>query len=809
MIGRGVRIAPVLEPYRVLDLTDERGWLAGKILGDLGAEVIKVEPPGGDPGRRRGPFLGGSEHPARGLRWLALNTSKRSVVLDLEYAEDRERFLRLVASADALLESAAPGAMDALGLGYEALHVLFPGLVYCALTPFGQSGPYARYQAHDLVVVAMGGNAASTGDPDRPPLRCSLPTGYLHAAPEAAFGVVAALYARERGAPGQLVDVSMHECQLQSLLSFPGQYARSGVAARRSGARTGRTREIWRAKDGWVSFGLRGGAARIPNLIATVELMHECGMAPAWLREYDWASYDHVTVGDGDIARFERAFGAFFASRTMRELYEEALARRILLAPCNDAREIAEHPQLRARGLFTRIDYPELGVELAHPDFFAKTDDGAIRIRSRAPRVDEHRHEILAELAPRALPTRSDGAAQGGIFAGLRILELGSGAAGPVAARYFAEQGASVIRIESAKRPDFLRLYRPPDGPGGLDGAPMFVLLNPNKQSVAVNMTLPEGAEIVKRLVDWADVVTENFSPGVMARWGLAPETLRERKPSLIVLSNCLFGQTGPQRGYPGFGGQGSAIAGFNHLTGWPDREALGPYATITDSLSPRYVALVLAAALLERKGRTVDVSQIEAGVYSLSEMLVRYSASGEVVTRCGNHEPGVAPHAIYPCAGEDRWIAIGVFDDGQWRALRGVMGDPEWAREPALDTAEGRVAAQDALDERIAAWTAPADPHALMAELQAAGVEAGAVQNLADLLRDPQLRARGHFRTLHHEHLGDLEFEHTGLVFSASPRSLAQPGPHLGAHTDEVLGGVLGLGRDEIQKLRSGGVLT
>jgi crotonobetainyl-CoA:carnitine CoA-transferase CaiB-like acyl-CoA transferase len=388
----------VLDGIRILDLSEEPGFLAGKILGDLGADVIKLEPPGGDRFGRRGPYLGEIPDPERSLRWLALNTSKRGLTLALATPRGRELFAQLAERADAVLETAAPGAMEALGLGWETLRARCPRLIWCSLTPFGRTGPHAGYRAHDLVVVAMGGNPSMTGDPDRAPVRCTMPTGYYAACPDAAAGIAMALCARERSGRGQLVDVSMHECQLASLVTAPGSYSLNPQLRGRTGARLGGTREIWRAKDGDVSFGLRGGAARAPSLEATVAWMAEEGMAPGWLREIDWQKYNHNLISPEEIARLEAAFSAFFATKTRRELFEQSLARRIMLAPCNDAREILEQPQLRSRDLFTTIEYPELGARIEHPDFFAKASRGRIGIRRRAPRIGEHNAEIYGEL---------------------------------------------------------------------------------------------------------------------------------------------------------------------------------------------------------------------------------------------------------------------------------------------------------------------------------------------------------------------------------------------------------------------------
>ena len=802
----------MLQGVRVLDFCDESGALAGKILADLGADVLAIEPPGGRTDLRRPPYLGGVPGPERSLAWLALQTSKRGIVLDLTGEPGRARYRALLATADVVLETFPPGALAALGLDHPDVVADHPRLIHCAITPFGRTGPYAHFAGGDLVCVAMGGNLGMTGEPDRPPVRCSMPTAYYHAGPEAVIGVLAALYQREQTGRGQVVDVSLHEAQLQTLLGAAGQRSGGAPLQRRAGARLGRTREIWPAKDGMVSFGLRGGASRIGSLRATVEYMAESGMAPDWLRSYDWEHYTPLEASAEELARIEAAFGAFFASKTMHELYSQALARRILLAPCNDAREIVRHEQLRARGLFRSIAYPALGTAIEQPDFFAVVSPRPISIRRRAPRLGEHDAEIDRELEtapPTVSPSVADppGTGDGDVFRGLHVLEVGSGAAGPVATKYLAEHGARVIRIESAKRPDFLRvLFLTKDSRFGPDGSSMFVLLNPNKDSLTLNMKHPAARALAERLVLWADVLCENYAPGVMEKLGLGTERVRALNPEIVMASGCLFGQTGPQRHYPGFGGQGSAISGFNHLTGWPDGPAHGPFATITDSLSPRYVAVAILAALWRRRrsgeGASIDLSQIETAVYSLSEVVARYSANGEIAARRGNRDEWSAPSGVYPCRGEDRWIAIAARSPADWEKLVAAMGSPGWTKDSRFERVESRLANQDALDAALADWTRDHEAYALMASLQAAGVEAGVVQGFDDLLADPQLAHRGHWVRLRHVHLGELCFDRSGFRLSGGSGGFSRPGPNLGEHNREILTEILGLDDAEIDRL-------
>jgi crotonobetainyl-CoA:carnitine CoA-transferase CaiB-like acyl-CoA transferase len=403
-----------------------------------------------------------------------------------------------------------------------------------------------------------------------------------------------------------------------------------------------------------------------------------------------------------------------------------------------------------------------------------------------------------------------------GLLAGTTILEFGGGAAGPVATRYFADHGATVIRVESRQRPDFLRILKlTPDTPGGVDGGEHFAVLNANKLSIALNLSTPDGVAVARRLALRVDAVAENFAPGAMAKWRLDYASLVEARPDLVMISTCLNGQTGPQRAYPGFGGQGSALAGFNHLTGWPDRAPLGPYGTITDSLSPRLAALLLATALLHRartgQGQHLDLSQVEGGIVCLSESIATYTAGCGVLGRLGNRSRHAAPHGVFRCADEDgreRWIAIVVHDDDDWGRLVQALGRPAWAQEAALASTAGRLAHVDAIEATLADWCRAQHAGPLAESLQRAGVEAAPVLDLGDVYDDPQLAHRRHFRTVEHPVLGRHPAETHAIRFSAMEPVVSCPAPRLGEHTDAVLRDVLGMSAEEIASLRAAGAL-
>jgi benzylsuccinate CoA-transferase BbsE subunit len=396
----------MLHGTRILDLTREPGFFAGKLLGDLGADVIKVEPPGGDAARHRPPFWGHVPDPERSLLWLAMNTSKRGITLDLERPRGRELLLALAVRADVVLESEPPGALAARGIGWAELHAQNPRLVLCSITPFGQNGPYAGRRGSDLTVSAMSGNLYSTGDPDRAPVRCALPVSYYHGGLEAAVGVVFALTARERTGEGQHVDVALQETMVMPNIGTAAMFTMTGHRGARAGAFTRQekslAREIWPCKDGFVSFALRGGAARIPGLVAMVQYMDEHGMASARLKAVDWKAHNLNLLTQVEVDELSGEFAAFFRTRTAAELYQAACTRNLMLAPINTPREITASAQLAARGFFVEVENPGRGA-LRYPGAFALTTAASgtttrIAIRRPAPRLGEHTAEVLGEL---------------------------------------------------------------------------------------------------------------------------------------------------------------------------------------------------------------------------------------------------------------------------------------------------------------------------------------------------------------------------------------------------------------------------
>ncbi|MBI2851470.1 MAG: CoA transferase [Chloroflexi bacterium] len=393
----------MLSGYRVLDLTDEKGLLCGKILGDLGADVIKVERPEGDAARHIGPFYHNEPHPERSLFWFAMNTSKRGITLNIETIDGREIFKKLVKKADFVIESFAPGYLNKLGLGYKALEKINPAVIMVSITPYGPTGPYKDWKTSDIVAWAMGGEMNLVGDADRPPIRMSGHSQvFLQSGSDGAMGALAALWGRWSTGQGQQVDVSVLDSAAYSSIYYnPGPWARRGGAGlfmKRGVARQGghRTTNIYRCKDGWVCYS-HGGSNRLSPSLPLIKWMEAEGFTNDFLKNFDWDRPDFATMPQEEMDQVEEPTSRFFMSKTKAELLEGCVKYQIMMYPCATAADMLENPQLAARGFWVRLEHPELHDTITYAGAFGSFSEAPIRITRRAPLIGEHNEEIYGD----------------------------------------------------------------------------------------------------------------------------------------------------------------------------------------------------------------------------------------------------------------------------------------------------------------------------------------------------------------------------------------------------------------------------
>ncbi len=814
--------AQLLDPYRVIDLTTGGGWLCGRLLADLGAEVIKVEPPGGDPGRLdpRGPYAGDrTSDPEANLAWWAANRGKASVVIDLDDAADRARFDELVAGADSVVESWGPGGMAARGLDPDELLARHPHLVVTSISPFGSDGPYAAHRGPDLVVTAQAGQVWLTGDADRPPVRVSAPQSMLLASAEAAVHTLVALQHAARTGQGQRVDAAALTAVVRALMNGTEFKALMGWEMVRSGSEVAyapnRPRMVFRCADGHITFMCPFGALGGPGVLALMEWADKDGIeVPALLRGLDvldstiWADLEAAGHVPEVVAILEGLSERVFATRTKDELYRDAVDRRLLLAPVSTAADLHHDRQLAARDYWQQVDVPGHGTA-TFPGPWAVLSGTPLQPTPAPPTIGQHNATVTAR--PRRAPVPTEPAGQDP-FAGLKVWDMSWVGVGPLTARYLADYGATVVRLDNGTRADVLRVNPPfRDGVPGINRSGFYADFNASKLGLGLDLAVAEAREVALRMTAWADVVLESFTPHALRSMGLHYDALREVNPSVVMLSTCMQGQTGPHRDYRGFGQLMGGLTGFYQLTGWPDRDPAMVFGAYTDFVAQRFCATALIAALDHRRrtgqGQHIDVSQLEASINLLGPELLDYDVNGRVATRQGNRDPRMAPHGVFPCravgtglAGE-RWVAIAVEDDDQWQALVEVLDRPTWATDPALHTLAGRKAAEDGIEGHLAAWTADQDAATLAARLQPK-VAAAPVNPPDDLHRDPQLAHLGYFETLDHPVMGPTAYNGMQARLSATPGWLRKPAPCLGEDTLMVLSDLLGYDDDEIGDL-------
>ncbi|WP_419909360.1 CoA transferase [Candidatus Poriferisodalis sp.] len=818
----------MLKPYRVLDLTDHRGAMCTSILGSLGAEVILVEGPDGR----------GRDHRETGpdgtsLGWWNLRRGAQSCVID-----DRNELMDLVAGADALIESPDPG----LGLSYDELRSVNPGLVHTTVTPFGSTGPKSGWAASDLTIAAAACSAAITGDADRAPLRITAPQSWLHAGSHGAVGTALALRQRDRSGYGQHVDISAQQAMMQTafpgIVHAPNQYP---SARRTSGGillLNFHLQFVYPAADGYVSITLLFGDTIGRFTARLMEWVHEAGCCSDELAALDWIDFGMRLFTDpdsapGQLEETKAAITRLTSTRTRAELFAEAQRRELLLAPVYAPAELTGVEHFNERGYWDAVNDPAWGSVITAG---AWCKPSRTPLRSLGAPPDLGAHTAATEAKPRS--ALLDAAEQirnaGGDpssprpLEGIKVLDTTWVYAGPFTTRVLADFGATVIKVEGPARFDAAR-----GAGGGLrgdmgpDASIQYGTLNAGKLGVTVDLNTAEGREVLCDLAEWADIYVESYTPGTLEDWGIGYETLSARNPGLIMLSTSLMGQTGPLATFAGFGNLAGAITGYYEMTGWPDRAPAGPFLAYTDYVTPQYMVPLLLAALDARdadpegRGQHLDFAQAEAAVHFLATEVLQHTVNGTAATRSGNADAFSSPHAMYPCDPGDTdpdnpleppeaWIAVVCETEHQWESLCEVLGrdgQPVPAELAGLDAA-GRLARSTEVDAAIAAWAAGRTSVDAEAALQAAGVPAHASQNSLGCFADPQLNHRGHWMDVEHPVYDRMVVEAPRLQLSASPHEVTRSGPSLGEHNDLVLRDILGYDDDRVVELAVAGAI-
>jgi crotonobetainyl-CoA:carnitine CoA-transferase CaiB-like acyl-CoA transferase len=836
---------PFLRGLRVLDITDERGLLAGRMLADLGADVVQVEPPAGSSARRRAPHLTGPDGPPRpdaSYVWEAFAANKRGAVADLDATEGQDLLRQLARASDVIIESDGPVVQRPRGLDAADLRALNPRLVYASVTPFGRSGPKAAYWASDLVVWAAGGPLDEHRDGDRPPLRISLPQAFLHASADAAAGILLALRERSASGLGQVIDVSAQASLGAATLGHALAHAVGDVPRDMSkghvleappvdqsgsGSVTDPALKKWACRDGLIEFhiGIGPASGRFTNNF--VQWMLKGGAPVGRFAAIDFRqvpallSSGEFTSADTDELR--RAITDHLAAKTKADVIEAAMAYKLLCVPILDTTDVRTSPQLASRDFFVTVGDGDRARTLPGP--FARASAGGFTLTRPAPALGEHTSEVFTDwLADAAAPLPATASRHAEVLRrlpldGVKVVDFSWVVAGPVIGRALADFGATVVRVESSTRVETARFMQPfHGGKPGPENSALYSTWNAGKLGVTLDLQSGPGRAVARDLAGWADIVIESFSPGLMSRWSLDYETLRVGHSALIMLSTSINGQTGPWASLAGYGNIGAALSGFQAIVGWPDRPSFGPFGPYTDYIGPRFALAALLAAMARRdrtgEGCYLDVSQVEAGVWFQAPEMARNADSGAIIERTGNADREHAPHGVFPVLPDEhafqgrRYVAIAVTSDQQWRALAAAIGRPDLLDDVELASSAGRLARAAELEAAVADWTSTRHAHDVEAVLQDAGVPAHISATSADFCTDPQLAHRGHLVRLPHPLHDETTVEGPRYLLSDTPGVVRRAAPTFGQDNLTVLRDLLHYDDEKIETLNADGVL-
>jgi crotonobetainyl-CoA:carnitine CoA-transferase CaiB-like acyl-CoA transferase len=767
----------MLNDVRVVDCTTEiAGPYCSKLLADAGADVVKVEPPAGDPLR----------HWSSGALFEYLNASKRSV---------RGEALELAASSDILVSGQR---VDAAALWAEN-----PSLVVVVITPFGCTGPWSDRQSTEFTLQAACGSIGQRGLPDLPPLSAGGRLGEWLTGTYAALGAVAAHREAVRSGVGELIDVAMLDCMAVSMVTYPSVFA--SFAGWPKAAGTGRTIEvpsIEPTRDGYFVV-TTNSAQQFQDFLLMIE-------RPDLMDDPD---LPQVAKRFRRRDEFLSAVHQYTTQHTTAEVLEAAALLRIPAGPLLNGSTMAEFEQFVARGVFV----PSPSGRFLQPRVPYRVSSEAPQPFDVAPDLGQHDGSI--DWAPRpgsARSARTDTAR--GVddegwrlpLAGVRIVDCTAWWAGPVTTAALAALGADVIKVESLTRPDNMRFAstRPSSEDRWWEWGPIFHAANIGKRGVTFDLSRPEGAEMLERLLRTADILVENFTPRVMEQFGFDWDRVHALNGELIMVRMPAFGLDGPWRDRTGFAQTMECLTGMSWLTGFAD----GPPVLVRgacDPLAGMHAAFATMLALIARDrrggGRLVEAAMVESVLNAAAEQVVEYSSSGTLLDRDGNRGPSAAPQGVYPCAGADEWIAVAVASDEQWRSLRALLGSPSWMRRDDYSVAAGRRVAHDAIDRELSSWTRQHRVERIVQMFLDAGIPSAAVIPPRDIAANPQLRHRRLFEVEHHPVTGDHEVPTLPFRYSRVDHWLRSPAPTLGRDNDSVLE-ELGYSREETWRLHEAG---
>ncbi|PLW69189.1 CaiB/BaiF CoA transferase family protein [Pseudohalioglobus lutimaris] len=808
--------ATALSRIRVLELCDDKGDYCGKLFADMGAEVVKIEPPGGDHGRMLPPRWSGGTAASAGLGYLYRNTSKKSITLDIGCADAQGIIRELARGCDLIIESLAPGKLAACGLSVETLLADNPALVITSITGFGQSGPHRDYKTSDLVASALGGAAAVTGFPEDPPVRLAGSQSYVMASTMAAASSMIALRHSRRTGVGQHVDISIQKSMLAvTSICGVGKWLEDGIISNRFG-----TSLFASVPSG--TYACQDGSV----YIMVNRPLHWQALA-RWVHEVSGNKevLDPMFDGPSSVRQPYRELLDIFIAEltetyTVDAFYREAQARHLAVTPLSTAHSIVADPHLNARGFYVDVEHGDCG-RLRYPGPPYRFSVTPWRIQGPAPCAGEHNNELERLLQRRPPATgNSTPAASGDALQGLRVVEFTAGMAGPWIGRIMAYCGADVVKVESSDFPDVTRLFVPPRSPElGLQSqlSPWLTDWNAGKRCVSLDLTQPEAKELALQLVARSDVVIDNNANGVLEKLGLGFDRLRQLKPELVLLSSTGYGKTGPDSSYISWGPNIETLSGLSGLSGFAHRDCTMTQFAYPDPLAALYGLFATLCALDYRDssgpGQQINISQLEATVASIGDVLMEVLANDREPEKLGNRSLHMAPHGVYRCGdgegGDDRWCAIVVATEAQWCAFCGVVGRPEWLDDPRFCSLAQRLANQDQLDTGIQSWTRERDPYEVMHSLQAAGIAAGVTQHVEDQwLRDPHLHARQFFEEITHRVKGSVIAPGLPLGLSVTPGRTRHAGQARGGDNRAVFCDLLGLEQAEFERLENAGVI-